>query len=150
MKQTQDPAVVLAENTKKQGDCIVWTGTATPYGKLRVGSKFVRAHRLSYELVHGPIPNDQCVLHRCDNPRCVKPDHLFLGTRKDNIRDAMAKGRYRNGKGQSWEQLSDEQVREARRLAAAGTKRKVIADLLQTSLSNIYGICSGRYRKGVI
>lgn len=54
------------------------------------------AHRVAWELVHGPIADDLCVLHRCDNRLCVNVEHLFLGTRGDNIRDASVKGRARN------------------------------------------------------
>ena len=66
------------------------------YGALRTaykGRKFVRAPRLAWAIVNGPIPAGLWVLHRCDNPPCVNPAHLFLGTHKDNMRDREAKGR---------------------------------------------------------
>lgn len=65
------------------------------YGKVwraECGKK-IFAHRVAWELVKGEIPQDQCVLHRCDNPQCVNPDHLFLGSHKDNAADRDAKGR---------------------------------------------------------
>lgn len=62
------------------------------YGYFRVGAKLHGAHRVAYELYKGPIGNKH-VLHTCDNPWCVNPEHLFLGTNKENVLDMMAKGR---------------------------------------------------------
>ena len=80
--------------------CWEWTGATTrgDYGVIgkKVGHKkwqTARAHRVSYELYKGPI-GDFCVCHTCDNTKCVNPDHLFLGTVKDNMRDRVSKGRY--------------------------------------------------------
>lgn len=73
------------------------------YGRLEVttdGScRKVAAHRVSYEVFKGPIPNGLNVLHKCDVGCCVNPDHLFLGTQVDNMKDCYAKGRIRNGRG---------------------------------------------------
>jgi hypothetical protein len=64
------------------------------YGILMSGPKRLRAHRISYEIHFGPIPDGLFILHRCDNPPCVNPAHLFLGTLADNNRDKTAKGRH--------------------------------------------------------
>lgn len=79
-----------------RGDgCWRWTAgcDSSGYGSLKTGQTKVSAHRLSWQLHHGPVPPGQNVLHRCDNPRCVRPSHLFLGTQADNIADMLAKGR---------------------------------------------------------
>lgn len=74
--------------------CWIWTGAMqNAYGKIRVMMKDVRAHRASWEIHKGPIPNGVCVLHACDTPLCVNPSHLFLGTQTENMDDRQKKGR---------------------------------------------------------
>jgi len=80
-------------------DCWEWTGSKTtvhhgePYGIFRVHSKPILAHRFSYQLHFGPIPEGIQILHDCDNPLCINPKHLFEGTHTDNMRDMFLKGR---------------------------------------------------------
>jgi hypothetical protein len=69
--------------------CIAWNG----YSKMMIDRKVFYAHRAVWELTRGPIPDGLFVLHRCDNPPCINPSHLFLGTQLDNARDRQAKGR---------------------------------------------------------
>lgn len=84
---------------QKSDGCWLWTGPvksrAHPYGRFWVSPerKHVKAHRIAWELEHGTIPEKLHVLHRCDNPRCVRPDHLWLGTHRQNMQDMAAKGR---------------------------------------------------------
>lgn len=84
---------------KHPGDgCWVWTASVirSGYGRFGLqgaGARTVGAHRFSFELANGPIPDGMCICHRCDNPKCVRPSHLFLGSFSDNTRDAINKGR---------------------------------------------------------
>jgi hypothetical protein len=76
-------------------DCWLWRGAKNRwgYGTVTRHSRDVRAHRLAYELEHGPFDAQAVICHRCDNPSCVRPDHLLLGTHADNIHDCIRKGR---------------------------------------------------------
>lgn len=81
---------------KEHRECWAWLGATAGtmgYGRFWLNRGVVQAHRFSYERYVGPIPMGMLVLHRCDNPKCVNPDHLFLGTDFDNLHDAMRKGR---------------------------------------------------------
>ena len=78
-------------------ECWHWTGATNDfgYGRMTSGGRLQVAHRLSWQAFKGQIPDGQYVLHKCDNPSCINPDHLWLGTYSDNLRDAWAKGRNR-------------------------------------------------------
>ncbi len=78
--------------------CLLWMWSADEhgYGRLRYDAKFTKASRLAWIFVHGPIPDGLWVCHRCDTPLCFNPDHLFLGTPRENNWDARAKGRLIN------------------------------------------------------
>lgn len=118
------------ERVRKSDGCWEWTGTKrNDYGTMRVAKKHEYAHRISWLIHSGEMPpRDLCVLHHCDNPPCVRPDHLFLGTKVDNARDAASKGRnasqrrpeIRRGENASRHILSEAQVLEIRRRYAAG------------------------------
>ena len=78
--------------------CWLWCYANTQgYGKIHDNGRPVRAHRYAWEKYRGPIPDGMWVLHKCDTPPCVNPDHLFLGTPQDNTQDALNKGRSRGG-----------------------------------------------------
>ena len=108
------------ERVIKFGDCWEWFGRTNKkkYGVIRKGVKTYSAHRVSWEIHNGPIPNGMHVLHTCDMPWCVNPSHLWLGTNTDNIADKMEKGRHRSPAGENQKDsfLSREQVEEIRSL----------------------------------
>ena len=144
----------------KSDGCWVWTGAFSRsrlrgvpgYGVMRIGNQQFRANRLSYEINVGTIPRGLNVCHHCDNPACVRPDHLFLGTQKDNMVDRSAKGRAKTGKHDHRGEknpaakLTRIQAAEIRKLAQGRElPRKEIAQRYGISLQTICNIVKGRY-----
>jgi len=115
---------------KDKSGCWIWTGgrDSKNYGNFWFCGKTVAAHRVSYELYKGKIPDGMCACHSCDTPDCVNPDHLWLGTLKENTRDCMKKGRSKfveigrktgavNGRKGAFKRrfFTDDEVREIRK-----------------------------------
>ena len=97
--------------------CWEWIAGKTKdgYGQLRINGVSYYAHRLSFGIANGPIPEGMDVLHTCDNPACIKPVHLFLGTQSDNVKDAAKKGRMPKGSAHWKAVLTPDRVLELRR-----------------------------------
>ena len=116
---------------KTDGGCWRWTGclSQSGYGQLKRGGKHYRAHRYSYELNFGPIKKDKIILHSCDNPSCVNPDHLSEGTNRDNSIDCAKKGRLNTRRGEKHPnaKLTDASVHEIRLLYKNGKTQAAIA-----------------------
>lgn len=122
--------------------CWEWTAgcSGDGYGAFRSHGRQVGAHRFSFELHHGPIPSGMQVLHRCDNTICVRPDHLFLGTVTDNMRDKAAKLRGIHGANNPKAKLDEVEVRRIRERVARGECQRAIARELGVGYLAIYRI----------
>lgn len=136
----------------KSGECWLWTGYARngQHGSLWLHGKNVYVHRLSYVIHFGDIPPGMVVCHRCDVPRCVRPKHLFLGSQEDNIADMHKKSRARQGhlygECHPAARLSDEQVRQIRRLRAEGVHQRAVARQFGVSQSTVWRLANGVVR----
>lgn len=134
-----DPvAAFWSRMERDENDCWNWTGSKTNgYGEMRIKNVNHRAHRLAWELTHGPIPDGLVICHHCDNPACCNPAHLFVGSHADNVADKVRKGRGRcgalRGEDAPWAKLTADQVRAIRAEYEAG-------GVTQVALGKRYGV----------
>lgn len=153
-----------------QGDCWQWTASKDRrgYGRFRLPTCHIGAHRIAYELTFGPIPEGLEVCHTCDNPGCVNPSHLVLGTHADNMRDSRDKGRatappvtagdshwtrthperLRYGESHPRSKLTNAEVRRLLDLRAAGASYGQLMAQFSLGKSQIARICCGQSRGG--
>lgn len=141
----------------KSGDCWVWKAATDKNGygtfsyKRRNRHRTHRAHRIAWMLHHGRFPPDgMLVCHTCDNPSCVNPDHLFLGTPADNMADKMQKGRgrrmFKSNEDHPNCRLTDAQVEAIKTLSARGEKQASIARSFQINQGTVSRIVNGKRR----
>lgn len=149
--------------TKMVGDCCEWQASlnSSGYGRFAIGrgwhhrnsqrSAWISAHRAAWELTNGPIPDGLQVLHQCDNRRCVRVEHLYLGTNDDNVRDWMERsGRvWAAGEAAPQAVFNSEQVQEIRRRFIPGSgNAKALAREYGVHYSTIYRLAKGRTYSG--
>ena len=148
---------MVIERTDRTTECWLWTGHIDQkgYGRVSTGKRnsLKYAHRVSWEEANGrPVPDGMCVLHACDTPACIRPDHLWIGTKRENNLDRVAKGRSakevpsRQGELNWAAKLSDADAREIRSMLGNTTQRH-IASMYGVSQSVISNIATGRRKR---
>lgn len=134
-------------------DCWEWRAgkNNNGYGEIWVDGKMELAHRIAWKIHHGSIPKGKCVLHKYDNPSCVNPNHLWLGTMADNTHDMLQKGRdfrggseKHRGEANSYSKLTEQQVLSVPGLLDAGYTQVEVAEMLGVSQSAISLIKIGK------
>lgn len=141
----------MAKSKLQKNKCWEWTGnlTAKGYGAVRIKGVTFSAHRLSWLLFNGGGLTKLQVLHKCDNPKCINPDHLFLGTNADNLADRQKKGRQARGETHHKSKLTEDGVRMIRKQVSQGVKIKEIAYRVGVDISTIYNIINRKIWKHI-
>jgi len=122
-------------------NCWNWDGAKRgPYGGLHWDNKHLLAHRVSWQLANGEIPEGMCVCHKCDNPLCVNPEHLFLGTKTDNNKDRDSKKRQATGERNAASKLTADDICFIRYFHKVGYSQRTIAKNFNVSQPQIGNI----------
>lgn len=142
------------DKVEKSSGCWLWKARKLPagYGRFSIGHKDIYAHRMSWELANGFIPDGLCVLHSCDTPDCVRPKHLFLGTKAENNLDRDQKGRTASGDRHGFRLHPESVPRGSKHANSKLTERKVKTirrlyskgEVSQTDLARLFGVGQGR------
>lgn len=143
VKQTPQERLLSKTSFNPTTECWEFTGDRDMwgYGRLTVKGKTYRANRLAYEFFVGKIPKGFIVCHRCDNPPCCNPEHLFLGTHADNMIDKVSKGRQAKGKGLPQTKLEASAASQAKYLKEQGLSFRAIGKLLSCSHTHAQRLC---------
>lgn len=133
-------------------ECWLWQGAIDKdgYGKITIGSRTYRAHRVAYELHTGLVDEGMFILHHCDNPTCCNPYHLFQGTNRDNIEDMLKKGRSLIGSKHHKSKLSEEDIPIIRNLYKSGVPMNLLAEKYKVDAGNIHHIVNRNTWKHVL
>ena len=126
--------------------CWLWCGGSSKdgYGLFYNSGKYLRAHRVSYAVFKGPIPDGNVVMHLCDTPACVNPDHLKCGTQWDNAHDAIDKGRSIRGSSTLTSKLKEEDIAEIRK---SKLSQRRLAEMFSVSQKTIYNVINYKWWK---
>jgi hypothetical protein len=147
-------AYILSRAQPVQNGCINLGNpmARSRYWNIHFRGKIVNAHRVVWTLAYGEIPPRLCVLHKCDNTRCINPDHLELGTQKKNMRDCVTRGRKYVACGEQcrWAKLTEETVLKIRSLRSFGWSHGKIARLFGIKLATVAVINQGKRRKHLL
>ncbi len=150
--QEKNTVEMLWENVQKSDGCWLYTGSLhrQGYGMISIpGMGDVLVHRIVWRLVVGEIPTGMQVLHRCDNPQCCNPDHLFLGTIQDNMADMVSKGRHAHGERSGAAKLKEADVIAIRKMLRRGDSHRAISKLFGVTTGPIHDIAHNKTWKHV-
>lgn len=136
----------LEFRSKDVGKCREWTGSVSKrgYGYLRINKTSYRVHRLAYETFCGGIPEGMCVLHSCDNRKCINPEHLFVGTNADNTKDMIGKGRMAVGEALPQSILTANEVIKIKKMIEHKIPQTEIARNFNVARTTISSISTGK------